>query len=118
MGPLKGLLFRLANFRPGLGGPKPENAAYDSDGLLPAGAKITRTPDGSVAGGAAGITFTELCESWRMPKWGVCVLEMDGDAAEFDEVDDAFDWWCTGKECIEDIDEDVDLRPRRLLLRR
>lgn len=67
IGPLKGLLFRLANFRPGLGGPKPENAAYDSDGLLPAGARTTRTPDGSVAGGAAGMTFTDFCESCRAP---------------------------------------------------
>lgn len=48
----------------------------------------------------------------------MCVRDAEGDAAELEEVDDALEGWWTGREWMDDIEEEVDLRPLRLLLRR
>jgi hypothetical protein len=64
--------------------------------------------------GVAGRTFMLL--------WGdlPCLLEYPdtdtaGEATDADEVDEALEceWWWRGMERIEDMDEDVDFRPRR-----
>jgi hypothetical protein len=108
IGPLKGLRFRFAKTRPGDGGGAVPKAAPPSE----RGARTTRILEGKLEDvGVAGSTFTEECgERCFEPE-----TDTAGEAMEAEEVEDAFEWewWWCGMERMEDIDEEVDLRPRR-----
>lgn len=75
--------------------------------------------------GVAGRTLTLECGE-RVEPWRRDVAVLVGDAKEVEDVEDAleWEWWCFepppvigpgawGIERIEDIDDEVDLRPRR-----
>lgn len=128
MGPLKGLLLRLAKTRPGEGGglvdevPKAKGpsllaAAVAAVMLKEVGApaRTRRMLEGNVDEvGVAGRTLMLL--------WGLLVIlwpwpetETAGEAMDADDVDDALEceWWWCGMLRIEDTEDEVDFRPRR-----
>jgi hypothetical protein len=94
------------------------------------GARTTRILLGKLAivVGVVGRTFTEECGErpvlpWRPPRCRRELLVDVGLAIDVDDVDEAFEWecWCfdpftegcCGIERMLDIEEEVDLRPRR-----
>ena len=64
--------------------------------------------------GVAGRTLTEACGDLGMEVLWV-ETEMEGEVMLMEEVDEALEWvwWWWGIERMEEMDEEVDLRPRR-----
>lgn len=76
------------------------------------GARTTRILEGKEElVGVAGRTFTEECGDFVL--WPE--TETAGEASEAEDVDEALEceWWWCGMERMEDMDDDVDFRPRR-----
>lgn len=111
MGPLKGLRFRRAKIMPGDGGGRLLNTAPASLGPPP---RTSRTLEGNVvAVGVEGRTLTDVCGL----RPSLAIVAAVGDAIDA-AVDDALDALvCEGwgwADLIDDSDEEVDLRPRKL----
>ena len=121
-GPLNGLLLRLANMMPGLGGGAWPNAAPPSlavsveiELMFGAPCLTRRMLDGKVVDvGVAGSTLMLLCGLlcfWAAP----LMVDTLGEPTEMEDVLDALlcVWWWCGIERMLDTELLVDLRPRR-----
>lgn len=78
-------------------------------------ARTRRMLDGKVEDvGVAGRTLMLLC-GLLLILWPWPDTETAGEAMDAEDVDDAFEceWWWCGMLRIEDMDEEVDFRPRR-----
>lgn len=119
IGPLNGVRFRLVKTSPGEEGPKLLKAELPSLKLSAfGGGRSPRISLGDPGVGVLGSTLSvDMLGLARRLREGLVATPREGEATELEEPDEATEcdcrWPCI--ERIEETDDEVDLRPRRLL---